>query len=381
MDQASKKILSLILIGLSLSCGSIAKASARDRTPVKPKHSFISGHWVVKLKQNSYFNRRPFQFASPTVSGDQVFVGVHREIFYGVDAKKGKKIWQFRAQGPIHAAAAVSDDAVYFADTKGTVYALEKKSGKPIWLSKVDGPVLSKPFIAGDKLYIVTLTKELSCFDRKEGKLLWQENSSVRDSGFTIQGSADPIAVGPFLLVGYSDGSLVAHRLENGKVGWSKQLGDSFEEFHDVDSTPFIAQDEKNTTVYVSSADGKLFAFNPQNGAVVWEAPIGGVNDAVVADSFLYVTAGGVVYCLQAKNGQTLWEQDLQLPEISSPAVYKDWIVVAATKGRAYFLDRKNGDILYSWYVRGGSYSDPVVDGNQVFILSNAARLYSFQFR
>lgn len=374
MVQISKKVfigLFLISLCILLSGPSLAK----------PKHSFVVRKWVVKLKQNSYFNRRPFQFASPAPFDDKVFVGIHREIFYGIDAKKGKKVWKFKTEGPIHSQARVEGDIVYFADMKGTVYALDKNTGKPVWRNKPTGPVMSAPLIAQNKVCVVSLTKELSCLDLKDGHILWQQTHGTRETEFTIKGSADPVLVGDLILVGFSDGALAAYSIHEGILRWAKQLGNPFQEFHDVDSTPFIVKGLQGEVAYVSSADGRLFALNPQNGQILWDADVGGVNDAFFAEPFLYVTAGGVVYCFKAKSGEILWEQDLEIPESSSPVVYKDWLVVVATKGRAYFLDKNSGDILYSWYVRGGSYSDPVMEGKRVYILSNAGRLYAFEFK
>lgn len=351
----------------------------------RPKSPVLIRSWVAKLKQNSFFNRRPFQFASPTVADNKVFVGIAREKFYAVDAKRGKKVWQFKTQGPVHAKARVLDQVVYFADLEGVAYALEAQSGKPIWMTRIGAPVMAAPLVVADKVYVSSLDKALTCLDRKQGGLLWQVNFGNRDPEFTMKGSSDPVLFGSNILIGYSDGMILAHHLEGGQIAWAKQFGDPFEEFHDVDAEirfyPPLLISESESRAYVTSADGGLFAFRPQDGTILWRSPVGGVNDVVIADPYLYVTAKGIVYCFQRESGKILWEQDLQIPEISSPAVYQNWLVVVATKGRLFVLDRNSGDIVYRWYVRGGSYGDPVIDGNRVYLLSNASRLYAFQFR
>lgn len=372
MDTITKRIISSVVV---LFCFfTVFNLQAGQ------KGSFVTHKWVVKLKQNSFFNRRPFQFASPVFKNGKIFVGVAQEIFYGIDGKRGKKLWKFQTGSPVYAQAAADETAVYFADMEGVVYALDQNTGKPIWMTKAGGPIMSAPLVVGDKLYVVSLLKELVCLDLKAGKILWEESFGTRDSGFTIQGSADPVLFDSLILVGYSDGTLVAHHAADGSIAWTKQLGDRLNEFHDVDSTPFVVSSAEGTLAYVSSTDGKLFALNPENGKTAWQAEAGGVNNAFVSDSFLYTTQGGKVSCFEAKTGNILWEQSLEVPEFSSPIVYKDWVVVSATKGKTYFLDKKGGDVLYSWYVRGGSYGDPVLADNQIYLLSNASRLYDFQF-
>ena len=350
----------------------------------KSREKIVVRKWVTKLKQNSYFNRRPFQFAAPSVSEGKVFVGVHREIFYAIDARRGKKLWKFKTHGPIHAQAQVHGGKVYFGDMEGVVYCLDAETGTAVWMTRLEGPVMSAPLIVGSNLYISTLTKDLAALKLEDGKIIWQVNFSGPESGFSVKGAADPVLFGSLILIGYSDGMLMAHRLSDGQPVWAKQLGDPVEEFHDVDATvrlegPGIQVD--GVRAYVTSADGGLYALNPWNGDIFWQAPVGGVNEVALADAHLYATAGGVLYSFQKASGKILWEQDLEVPEVSSPVIYENRLAAVATKGRAFFLDRLTGDILYSWYVRGGSYSDPVLDGKRLYILSNAGRLYAFEFK
>lgn len=349
----------------------------------KSKERVVVRKWVTKLKQNSYFNRRPFQFSTPTLMDGKVYVGVHGEIFYAIDAKRGKKLWKFNTHGPIHAQASIHEGKVLFGDMEGVVYALAAETGKALWMTRVGGPVMSAPLVVGSNLYIATLSKDLVALNLEDGNILWQVNFSGPESGFSVKGSADPVLFGSHILVGYSDGMLMAHRLADGGLDWTRQLGDPVEEFHDVDATvrletPAILVD--NTRAYVTSADGGLYALSPRDGEIVWRSPVGGVNDVALADANLYVTAGGILYCFLKENGKILWEQDLEVPEVSMPGIYEDKLVTVATKGKAFFLDRLTGNILYSWHVRGGSYSDPVITGKRVYILSNASRLYAFEF-
>lgn len=343
----------------------------------KPKHQMVWRKWVVKLRANSLSNKRPFQFAAPVTDGETVFVGVHRGVFYAVHARRGKKLWRFHTQGPIHARAALAGDRVFVPDAKGFVYALNKKDGRLEWRTEVGSEIMSAPLVHENKLYIVTLAKELAALNLSDGTLLWKRSVGSRDSGFTVRGSADPVFIGGNLLVGYSDGTLVAHDPESGSVRWTKNLGDRIRDFHDVDSTLVVS----GSLAYLTSADGKLFALNPNDGSIVWQAQSGGANEVAVADSFLYVTADGVVSCFKAESGQILWEQDLQVPGLSSPAVYGPWLVVAATQGKMFFLDRNTGDIVNFWHVKGGSFSDPLLDGQWLYLLSNSARLYRFEFK
>lgn len=348
-------------------------------SPPKTTHQttkMVNRQWTTKLKQNSWTNRRPFQFASPIVDEEKVYVGVERGIFYALARKKGRKRWEFQTQGAVHAAAAQAGEKVFVGDIKGMVYALNKADGKLLWVTKVGGEILADLTVIQNKLFVVNLSKVIVALDVNNGSLLWRGEVRGNEGDFTLRGASHPVLVGESLLVGYSDGSLVAYNPETGARRWTKQLGDPLARFHDVDSSVVLG----DKLAYVTSADGRLFALDPASGEIVWKASIGSVNNASLSGSYLYVSAEGVVYALKADTGEILWEQDLQLPEISSPVLYQNWIAVVATKGKLYFLNRKTGDITFSLHVRGGSYGDPVVKGDQLYLLSNASRLYAYKF-
>ena len=373
MVEITKRLLILFLL---FGVAGTVHAKAKVATHPKVDTSFVHRKWVVKLKQNSLMNRRPFQFATPVVEGDTLYVGVERGLFYAVSISRGKKIWTYQAQGGIEAQATIHDQTVFVPDTKGNVYALDKIKGKVLWVANLDGEIMSAPLYYDNKLYVVTLSKELAILDADKGTVLWQIRQRTKDLGFTVRKSANPVYAGGNILVGYSDGTLVAHDPKDGRVKWGKQLGDRSKEFHDIDATILVA----GQVAYVTSADNHLFALNPNNGETLWIAPMGNVNNALLYKDALYVTANGIVYSLKPDSGEIVWEQNLNVAEISSPAAYGEWLTVVATKGKTYFLDRNKGDILHSWFVKGGSYSDPILLENRVFLLSNASRLYSFEF-
>ena len=333
--------------------------------------------WATMLKRNSLTNRKPFQLARPVIDGEQLFVGVHRGVFYSLNKRNGKRFWKFKMSGAIQMEAAVDNVAVYAGDTKGNLYALKKENGALLWVTGLDGELLAKPLLTADAVFVVTIDQTLSRLDLKTGQIVWQQKRDIDTRRFSIRKSADPVLVDGELWVGFADGSLNAYRPEDGKSLWSHQIGNRFEAFHDQDATIHLTDGRG----VLSSADGRLELINLKTRKSIWESDVGGVNQSVSVQGQLYVAANGVLRALQAENGQTLWEYDFEVPEISAPILYKESVIVAGTEGKIHVLDRKTGNILFDWYIRGGALSDPVLDENRIYLLSNAARVYSFQFR
>lgn len=333
--------------------------------------------WGTVLKRNSFTNRLPFQFARPVISGEDLFVGVHHGFFYSLDKNNGRRRWKIKTQGGIQMEAALDATHLYVGDIKGNLYSLKKENGDLVWVTDLGGEILSKPWVGEGVVYAVTMEQELFALELETGKILWQLKHDLDPRQFTIHKMTDLVLHNGEVLIGFSDGTLNAYHPQNGKLLWSRPIGDPFEPFHDQDATVTF-HDGKGI---VSSAEGHLVVFDLNNWQAIWESDVGGLNQSAAVENRLYVSSGGILRLLNLENGQLLWEQDFDVPSISAPALYENWVVIATSKGKIFVLDRKTGDVVFDWYIRGGALSDPVVEGKRVYILSNAARVYAFQFR
>lgn len=363
----------LLIFAFSFPC---MTAVAREKPVVKRV-------WGKMLKRNSFSNLRPFQLAAPVVDDKHIFVGVHRGFFYALNKKTGRHVWKASTQGAIQSTCALAGDSVFVGDTKGNLYAFKKENGKTLWVTDLRGEILSPPVVEDGRIFAVTMEQEIFALNRESGEILWQQGFPADPRQFTIRKTADPILYEGKLWIGFADGTFHSLDPETGKFLRTWNIGDRFEPFHDQDGTVAI-QEGKGI---LSSADGRLLVLDLKTGATVWEAPVGGANRSVPVGNRLYVAAEGVLRLLNLENGQTLWEQDFDLPEISAPAFYKEWIVVAGamgtigTRGKVFVLNQMTGDIVFEWELWGGALSDPIIEGNRLYLLSNAAHLDAFQFR
>jgi polyvinyl alcohol dehydrogenase (cytochrome) len=109
--------------------------------------------------------------ASPVVTGGRVFIGSTTGIFYALDEKTGKVVWQRNlgflkartcgARG-ITATAAVVSGTVYVADATGHLDALDAATGRVRWRSviAIPSPTVSdyydwsSPTVAAGKVYV-----------------------------------------------------------------------------------------------------------------------------------------------------------------------------------------------------------------------------------
>jgi outer membrane protein assembly factor BamB len=113
-------------------------------------------------------------------------------------------------------------------------------------------------------------------------------------------------------------------------------------------------------------------------GEILWGVPAGGANDLLYHDGVLYASGAGMLAAIDPATGSKFWEQNLDTPGISSPAGGKGYIAVVSTQDKLYLVDQYNGDIVFERYVRRGSFGDPFILGDELFVVANTSRLFSF---
>ncbi|MFA4875103.1 MAG: PQQ-binding-like beta-propeller repeat protein [bacterium] len=350
------------------------RAQARPRSARRFR---VSTDRIAALKKSSFWNKRPYQFATPLIDGDRLFVGVDAGIFFAFDVRTNKRLWQQKTDGPVHGKAAYAEGTVYAADAEGHVYAMDAASGEKRWMSVLDTDILATPLVEGGRIYVATMSGRLYALDAGTGTELWHTNPQEKEFGFSIRRASSPVSGGGLIYYGTSSGELLAVRESDGRPAWSELLGAQRSQVYDVDSSPLLY----NGRLYASTADGTLSCIEPASGKILWTIDAGGVNDSISRDGKIFASGGGSLFSINPDSGLIFWQQDLEVPEISSPAAGEHYVAVTSADEKIYLIDSDSGDIAYERYIGRGSYGDPIVSGDKIYLLSNTGKLYSFKVR
>jgi outer membrane protein assembly factor BamB len=335
----------------------------------------ISGEKVIRLKKSKFWNSRPYQFSTPHVAQDMMFVGADSGYFYGIDARLRRKLWTFKTEGAVHSEAEFDGGIVFFGDCKGMLYALDGGTGKEKWRTTLDTTIISKPLVSGDRLYVTTMSGRLYAVDRDTGVEIWHTGENDRAFGFSVRRDANPVLIGDRIFIGTSTGMLMAYRASDGLLSWAKQLGDKQSLVYDVDSRPLFVDGK----IFASSADGRLFCIDPQDGGIVWDVEAGGTSDPILYEGRIFASGGNSLFSVDPATGSVVWQQELDDPGLSSPAAGKRYIAVAGTTDKIYLIDSDTGDVIQERYIRKGAFGDPVIVGDMIYVLSNSGRLFTFK--
>ena len=271
------------------------------------------------------------------------------------------------------ASPAVVGNKLYVFARQGTdefIRCLDAATGKELWAEKYDaaqvsGPAAqhsgprSSPAVADGKVVTLGVGGVVSCVDAEKGKLLWRKDdfSGAWPKFYTASSPiiADGLCIAQ--LGGEANGGIVAYDLTSGDQKW-KWTGDGTAYASPVtmtvDGTRMVVTLTAKKIVGLGVADGKLLweapfavrgmAYNAATPIVdgqtviytgsgrgtkavkvektgdgfaakeLWSNPDNGVqfNTPVLKGGQLYgVSQNGVIFCLDAQSGKTLWTTDL----------------------------------------------------------------------
>ena len=103
-----------------------------------PDESAITPNNVAQLKTKWTFQTEGDVSSQPIVAEGAVYFGSWDAKEYAIDAKTGKKIWEYDCGQPTRSAAAYANGVVYFGDISGFLHALDSKTGAVKWKKRID---------------------------------------------------------------------------------------------------------------------------------------------------------------------------------------------------------------------------------------------------
>jgi outer membrane protein assembly factor BamB len=265
-------------------------------------------------------------FCSPVVADGLVFIGegFHENNdckMFCLDAKDGKKLWEFPTKSHTESTPNIVDGKVYFGAGDDGIYCVDAPSGKQVW-NYPGVHVDTRPVLSGGRLYVgsgvgdIHKTTLLMCLDASTGKENWK--IPVDLPAFASPSFADGQV---FFGIGNGNvatsderprGAMICVDAKEGKRIWQCDARDS------ILSQPAVDSER----VYFTSRDGNCYAVSRINGRIRWKkdlgAPIVAGPALVSAESepgtvnSLYVaTTNGRVDCLDPDTGKSFWSMDL----------------------------------------------------------------------
>ncbi|HWQ34446.1 MAG TPA: PQQ-binding-like beta-propeller repeat protein [Blastocatellia bacterium] len=138
-----------------------------------PDEKTLTPATVANLKVKWVFEALDDISSQPVVISGIVYFGSWDGKEYAVDAKTGKKVWEYDCGQSSRSAAAYENGTLYFGDIAGFLHAVDAKTGAAKWKKRVDSHpntvATSSPIVYNGRLYIGVASHE-------EGAMLRNRN-------------------------------------------------------------------------------------------------------------------------------------------------------------------------------------------------------------
>jgi len=320
------------------------------------------------------------EYSNPVMSQNTLIFGNRSFGIKAIYPLMNQERWSFKVGGGVVSELVLDDSSVYLGAGDGFLYSLNIDSGKVNWKYELRNDIVSRPTLSNGRVFVTTSNDTVYALDAGTGKWLWHYKRRTAN-GTSIYGASAPLVDGSEVLVGMSDGFLVALSLEEGILRWEKKIHPGTK-FTSVNAHPAL----EDGVIYIPSYDGALYALKRANGDVIWRFDAGGSKDVVLDRQRLFLpSSDGSIYCLQKANGKILWKFNLDFGVPTQLATTEKYIIVGSSYQYLYLIDKNTGKAVYRFDAgynsgfAGTPWYDPVQQ--RVYALSGAGNLYSFQMR
>ena len=263
----------------------------------------------------------------------------------------------------------------------GFVSQLNAADGSLNWSTRLSGVILAPPKGNGRVVVAQSYEGRVQGLDFNSGEKLWVFDSNV--PVLTVRGTSSPILSGNMVYAGFASGRVLALDANTGAIAWEVRVAISqgrseIERIVDVDGTMTLAGQE----LYAASYQGRIVAIDVASGRKLWQQDVSSFAGVSQGFGNVYVTdADGTVFAY-LRNGQgERWSQPaLGYRELSRPTPVSSYLAVADYEGIVHLMSQIDGKFAGRVKADGkGARADMVSDGNILYVYGNSGKLIAYQ--
>jgi outer membrane protein assembly factor BamB len=317
----------------------------------------------------------------PAFDGERLYAVDYKGKLYAVEAQSGRTVWRVDTDLRASSGPAVEEDLVLLGTLDGTVHAFRKSDGSALWETSVSSEVLAVPVMEDGIVVVRCLDGRVFGLDAVSGQRQWIYDRSV--PLLSLRGNGTPLGRAGVIYVGYDGGHVVALRAADGSVLWEQPVvapegRTELERLVDIDGRLAVVA----TDLYVTSYKGRVASLAVESGRMLWFKDIGSASGVVVNRTRLALSdRDGNLWLLDRRNGSTLWKQDmLARRELTTPAIYDRFVVVADFEGYLHWFDSEDGTLVARTKTsKDGLASAPIAVGTTLYVLTNNGELSAYR--
>nr|WP_299070294.1 PQQ-binding-like beta-propeller repeat protein [uncultured Allomuricauda sp.] len=308
--------------------------------------------------------------SSPLIDGSRLYIASRDNNLYALNSTDGNLIWKFKMSEILKddhsgwkyymASPAHMGENVLIGSGDGNLYAVNAASGKLDWKFKTNGRIRATPLIHENKIYQPSNDGYVYVLN-SEGNLDWKFETlgvGYNPADFSFDRSsiiAQPQIKDNLLFIASRDGNTYAINLSTKKIEWKFTYGNTWAMSTTID----------DTTVYVGWSTNDIFsAFDIKTGEEKWKYKTGAHNfpKGLLSNTSVYITSSdGKLYRLNKSTGEKTWEYPIGDEIYSSPVYDTNTIFFGCDDGFLYAIDEgaKVHKVVYHPYDKNGRLKNP----------------------
>jgi outer membrane protein assembly factor BamB len=342
-----------------------------------------------------------FSSLTPALDGDAIYAVDYEGLVVAMNSQTGKKLWKrtineskdglwaqsksfFSAADPnrqIVGGIAAENGLLLVATYAGEVMALSKETGDELWRKQLPGEVVSAPRTNGSVVAAQTVNGKLFALDAKTGEQLWFYDNPP--PVLTLRGTPSPIVTDTAIYAGFSNGRVMAFNPANGLILWEQRIASpkgrsELERMVDIHSSPII----KDGVIYVGTYQGRISALARGTGKPLWGQDGSTSESIALSGDKLFVShADGKLVAYNSTTGEQLWSNEKMLRRLlNGPQVFGDYVAVVDFEGYMHVVNQSDGEFVARTKVDGdGARAPMLTNGETLYVYTNSGKLIAFR--
>jgi outer membrane protein assembly factor BamB len=319
----------------------------------------------------------------PVIDGDVIYAVAANGELRAVERESGRVRWEKDLEIAVSGGVGHFENSLYLGGADGEVLRVDARSGEVLWRSAVTGEVLAPPQGDGEIVAVQSYDGKLHGLDHETGEQRWRYDSNV--PVLTIRGTSTPILDSGNVYAGFANGRVMAFDADDGATLWEARIAipqgrSEIERIVDVDGAMVLLGAE----LYVATYQGRLTALDVRTGRKLWQQNVSSFYGVSQGFGNVYVAEESGTIVAYLRNGQGIrWQQEaLAWRGLSRPIPVSSYLAVIDFEGYLHLLSQVDGEILARERPgKEGARADMLSVGTVLYVYTNRGQLIAYDIK